>query len=85
MRVRSKETHLVAIERLVKIYCLLKEICHLLSSRVAGIAARLEGANACTVLVPLVAPERRVVAALVFPVRLHVRKDIALPERSQER
>lgn len=45
------------------------------------IARGIEGADAGSVLAPLVLPERLVIALIIFPVGVHVREQVRLAER----
>lgn len=48
------------------------------------IARRLERAHARSVLVPLVLPERLVIAFVILPVGIHVREQIRLAKRGKD-
>lgn len=63
-----------------KLEGLLEEIDHLLRGDVIDIARRVKGADAGAVFAPLVFPEGFVVAAVVFPVHLHVVQEVVAVE-----
>lgn len=48
------------------------------------IARRIEGADASSVLAPLVLPERLVITLIILPVRVHVREKVCLAERVED-
>lgn len=60
------------IQALEQINCLLEEITHFFLRLVAGVAARLDGIDASTVLAPLMRPEVLVVAVDINPVLIHI-------------
>ena len=64
----------VSIERFEEVDGFLEEIHHLFLRCIIDIAVRIETRDTRPMLPPLVFPERFVVAAVVFPVSLHVRQ-----------
>jgi len=68
----KREAYGIRIQPLIKLYRLLEVIRHLGLAGVVSVALRVEGGNAGSMLIPLVLPERLVVAGVVFPVGVHL-------------
>ena len=64
--------YLIGIQPLKQIDSGVVKVDELLPLLVVGVAARLEGADARAVRLPLVLPELLVAGAFVLPVRVHV-------------
>lgn len=68
----------VAVESLEKINCRLEEVRDFFLRSVISVAACIKGTDTSSVLFPFMLPEGLVIAVDVYPVGIHIRKQVCL-------